>query len=126
MGTKLHSDLERLDLSSRPFLEKSVEHMVDGIEALRQDQERAEYRKRDAERWGLAASTACRSCALTENRCAGGRHGRTGRRSYAPICAWRGAWPPWPRGGRQLSMRSNALVVWASCHHGPLARLSAG
>ena len=42
----LGSDFERLDLSSRPFLEKSVENMVDGIEALRQDQERAEYRKR--------------------------------------------------------------------------------
>lgn len=50
MGSKLHCDFERLDLSSRPFLEKSVENMVDGIEALRQDQERAEYRKRDAER----------------------------------------------------------------------------
>lgn len=50
MGSKLHCDMERLDLSSRPFLEKSVENMVDGIEALRQDQERAEYRKRDAER----------------------------------------------------------------------------
>jgi translation initiation factor 3 subunit H len=49
-GAKLHCDFERLDLSSRPFLEKSVENMVDGIEALRQDQERAEYRKRDAER----------------------------------------------------------------------------
>jgi hypothetical protein len=63
MGSKLHCDMERLDLSSRPFLEKSVEHMVDGIEALRQDQERAEYRKRDAERcWPppLAVATCMR------------------------------------------------------------------
>jgi len=50
MGSKLHSDFDRLDLSSRPFLEKSVENMVDGIENLRQDQERSEYRKRDAQR----------------------------------------------------------------------------
>ena len=46
MGCKLHSDFDRLDLSSRHFLEKSVENMVDGMDALRQDQERAEFRKR--------------------------------------------------------------------------------
>ena len=65
MGSRLHSDLESLDLSSRPFLEKSVEHMVDGIEALRQDQERAEYRKRDAERCLSRCLPA--ACALTAN-----------------------------------------------------------
>jgi len=71
MGSKLHCDMERLDLSSRPFLEKSVEHMVDGIEALRQDQERAEYRKRDAERcWPPPLPVAC-VCVMTL-RCHGG------------------------------------------------------
>lgn len=38
MGGKMHCDFERLDLSTRPFLEKSMELMVDGIEGLRQDQ----------------------------------------------------------------------------------------
>jgi translation initiation factor 3 subunit H len=50
MGGKMHCDFERLDLSTRPFLEKSMELLVDGIESLRQDQERSDYRKRDAER----------------------------------------------------------------------------
>mmetsp|Transcript_11793 Transcript_11793/g.27407 ORF Transcript_11793/g.27407 Transcript_11793/m.27407 type:complete len:343 (-) Transcript_11793:36-1064(-) len=50
MGANMDCDFERLDLSSRPFLEKSMELLVDGVEQLRQDQDRAEYKKRDAER----------------------------------------------------------------------------
>mmetsp|Transcript_478 Transcript_478/g.1175 ORF Transcript_478/g.1175 Transcript_478/m.1175 type:complete len:351 (+) Transcript_478:102-1154(+) len=50
MGAKVDCDFERLDLSNRPFLEKSMELLVDGIESLRQDQDRAEFRKRDTER----------------------------------------------------------------------------
>ena len=50
MGAKMDCDFERLDLSSRPFLEKSMELLLDGVEALRQDQDRAEFRKRDTER----------------------------------------------------------------------------
>lgn len=78
MGSRLHSDLESLDLSSRPFLEKSVEHMVDGIEALRQDQERAEYRKRDAERCLSRRLPA--ACALSANGCLMGEEAEAAER----------------------------------------------
>ena len=50
MGAKMDCDFERLDLSSRPFLEKAMEQLLDGVENLRQDQDRAEFKKRDAER----------------------------------------------------------------------------
>lgn len=50
MGAKMDCDFERLDLSTRPFLDKSMDVLVEGMEALRQDQERFEFRKRDVER----------------------------------------------------------------------------
>ena len=35
MGSKMHLDFERLDLTNKPFLEKSMELLMDGIENLR-------------------------------------------------------------------------------------------
>jgi len=91
MGCKLHSDFDRLDLSSRHFLEKSVENMVDGMDALRQDQERAEFRKRSPYLWHARA--CCRMCVYVPHGACWRMLAHVG--AWRLLCAWwLGLWRP--------------------------------